>query len=284
MSMDQPTLPGMGHLATQFSPVNPAGAPSARARLSRAASTRVSYEQRSEDGNISLERMADGSWKTGDYDEADIEDIGYHPRTGLPAAGEMRSDEATDGRIGHIWGPHSGVPAEATYWGSTRSARNKGDLVEIPIQSSNEDYPAINTVQERVSAQRVNSLMGDRSLGSTPRIPRQLGRDVPVVWQEFPDQAQHGLAELHPPTLIDGNHRMTADVLSGQLFAQVRQITPQNLDKVAAQSAKVKYAEQDAQENEHRNPYAKWDMQARAVGTENAWDYYGSRKPDYEMD
>ena len=65
MSMDQPTLPGMGHLATQFSPVNPAGAPSARARLSRAASTRVSYEQRSEDGNISLERMADGSWKTG---------------------------------------------------------------------------------------------------------------------------------------------------------------------------------------------------------------------------
>lgn len=281
--MDQPTLPGMAHLAAQFSPANPTGA-TARAQLSQSSRTLDSYQQRYDDGNTSLERLADGSWGTVGYDDASMDDIGYHPRTGLPAAGEMRSDEATDGRIGYLWGPNAGIPREATFWGSTRSARNKGDLVEIPIQSADENFPAVNTVQERVSSQRVHSLLDDRSLGSTPRIPRQLGRDVPVVWQEFPDQAQHGRAEMHPPTIIDGNHRMTADVLNGQLFAQVRQITPQNLDEVAAQTAKVKRAESDATENEHRNPYAKWDGQARAYGTDNVRDIYGSRRPDWEMD
>ena len=63
-----------------------------------------------------------------------------------------------------------------------------------------------------------------------------LGRDVPVVWQG------------HAPTanIIDGNHRMTAAVLEGQLFQQVRRIDLHNMGGVVRQTAKVRAAQGQA--------------------------------------
>ena len=204
-------------------------------------------------------------------------------RHGIPAYGEAPTEALTSGRIEEYW--RGGAPTAATFGGSTISARNQGDVVEIPIQSASEGFPVLGTTQSRVSTQRVNQMLDDPGVRSTSRIPSSLHRDLPVVWQDVPDVAakeKHG-AETSPAQIIDGNHRMTSAVLEGQLFQQVRQITPDNIDRVQAQTDKVRSASASASGNPNRNPYAMWDGVERNYGGTFANDLYGSRKPDWNV-
>lgn len=136
-----------------------------------------------------------------------------HPRTGLPIHGEIDTAHIGLGQEGHI-------DANVSYHGSTSFARRSASTVrEIPIASAG--YKALHTVQRTVSSHRVHEAMEDPSTTASPRFPGAL-KELPYVYENNP--GKH--------TVIDGNHRMSAAVMRGEMFQPARVITRQDVPKI----------------------------------------------------
>lgn len=187
---------------------------------------------------LDRKRQGEARWETlrermrdedigGDYMDEEPEP---HPVTGLPAWGAIRTYKANPNRqtawerenadaepnIGFEYGS---VPHEVSFHGSTASARRRAGTAKwIPV-------PGIRTGQETVSAGRVHQAMESPETTSNPRVPF---RELPHVYEES-----------HPTnpgeriyTMIDGNHRMSANILQGKLFAEANVLTSRDKYRV----------------------------------------------------
>jgi hypothetical protein len=130
-------------------------------------------------------------------------------------------------------------PPGSGFHQSARSARLKvGRTAEIPIVG-------INTPQGEVQRSRLEEVIADPE-GSTynSRLQRQ---ELPHVFES--QQGEH--------MVIDGNHRVAGALSRGQMIAPVTLITPRDLPRLRAESARVNQHKKDAEQNPRRNPLAE---------------------------
>lgn len=175
-------------------------------------------------------RMADDDYSSnydnGEEDEDDEYLPGPHPRTGLPSWGNLNTHDDIGFGSGN-------VPSQASFHGSAPSARNAvGKVKWVPTVG-------LNTTQAEVSSQRVHQIIEDPNTGQTPRIPASIRPDVPHVYHSLRDDY----------TLIDGNHRASAEALQGRMFMQARVIESDDVGKVATKSKAVVAHKQAAERN-----------------------------------
>jgi hypothetical protein len=164
-------------------------------------------------------RYADSS-----HDEYD-EGAEPHPRTGLPDRGDL----STSDDIG--LNPHSGgIPPWASFHESSRAAWAKhGKVQEVPI-------PTLLTGQGEVSSQRVHELI-DNPNTRDARSVRGLAPDLPRVYRN----------DMGDDLLVDGNHRMTADLLQGRMFGQARVVTSNQRPEMTATNHRMHKAVERAE-------------------------------------
>lgn len=147
-------------------------------------------------------------------EDDDYEPPGVHPVSGLPDRGLYERAEDPNQWLnqkmpytGLASGRHSPVPDHMTYHGSSKNSWRKHSATEfVPLNQP------IHSVQSEVSVDRVHQLMDDREGTSDSRSARGLQRELPRLYRHRDDS-------LH---IIDGNHRITADMLSGRLFTEAR--------------------------------------------------------------
>lgn len=258
----QDTLPGMEHLAPPpatpepnrysrqgrtplpggYKPAGMRGSVPDRAGLEGRVARQAQGHQRWESMRT---RMEDERFDPDeDLDELD-QPIPAHPRTGLPAYGEIRTITPShpDPGLGdiHSIGMRSGsVPRPLSFHESSPSARNSvGKLEWIPV-------PGMQTVQSTVSSQRVHQALESPETTQNPRIPRSIRPDVPHVYASQ-DHDHMGALKGERFTVIDGNHRMSAHILSGRLFAEARVLRDKDIPGVTMKSKQVREAKSRAE-------------------------------------
>lgn len=277
-----PTLPGMEHLApapqkavsaspgstealmvrliNRDAPVGHRGSLSTRRAIGRA---KVRKEEARQVLQSTVERHHDhGLGRLGDMAPADVEDaigmpqVPRHHRTGLPVMGEIREhldptwdDERnldpsnSPNAIGFAEGDN--VPHWAEFHGSTRSAwRKHGTVEHVPT-------PLLTTHQDEVTATRLHAAIENPEANAHPRFAGlgHEGRELPRVFH----------AGGNDYRIVDGNHRLSADLLQGRLFSEARVVRPSQRDAMDRQNTRIRYMRQNAKDN----PNAQDPMEQR---------------------
>lgn len=194
--------------------------------------------------------------------DSEYEAPSIHPKTGLPESGQyIRSEDKNtwmNDRIPYTgWGSESpkDPPRPVSYHGSSHTSWRKHTTAEwVPLNRP------IHSTQEDVSLGRVHQLMGDREGTSDSRSARGLRRELPRMFKD------HG----GDYNIIDGNHRVHADVLAGRLFTEAYVAHPHNVPSFEKTNAVI---------NTHRkNAEARTGYEP----TQKLYNLYEGRTPDGE--
>ena len=199
-----------------------------------------------------LERKAAGKgrWESmrgrmSDEDQDGYEDdepIPTHPKTGLPERGNINTYDPMEGRR-NAWAelhaerePHIGfksgdVPWALAFHGSAPSARRAaGHNEEIPVAG-------LATVQRTVSLSRVHEALDNPETTASPRFPKG-HEELPHVYE---DAGQF--------TMIDGNHRASAHMLSNQMFMHAKVLRDSDIPRVSAHTGRIHRLKSLAEQN-----------------------------------
>lgn len=193
------------------------------------------------------------AWGQSDNAESHRDEHGYwqegpetHPATGLPMTGQyLRDDDSNTWMSERMpytgWGSGSTkeVPHQMSFHGSTHTSWRKHSATEfVPLNQP------IYSHQADVSLSRVHQLMDDREGTSDSRSARGLRKELPRM---FKDRAGDY-------NIIDGNHRVTSDILAGRLFTEARVAYPHNgpsFEKTNRDIEMKKFRAQDRHGTEH---------------------------------
>lgn len=163
-----------------------------------------------------------------DYDYMD-EEPEPHPTTGLPSYGALPTHKDFEGEPAIGFGRGS-VPPPLSFHQSTAGARRAAGRAEwIPV-------PGLQTPQQTVSATRVHQAMENPETTASPRFPPS-HRELPHVYEgmgQKPGERTY--------TMIDGNHRASANILQGRLFMEANVLRDQDIPKVTAHTARISKA------------------------------------------
>jgi len=182
-------------------------------------------------------------------------------RSTLPETGTWvrhRDDSWLDERIPFTgWGssrPYE-PPTHVDYHESTHTSWRKHTTAEyVPLTQP------VYSHQEDVSLDRVHQLMNDREGTSDSRSARGLRRELPRMFKDSKSQYH----------IIDGNHRVTSDVLSGRLFTEAYVAHPHNLPSFQATNSKIHEKKVAAREKHGYEP------------TRRMYNLYEGKTPDGE--
>ena len=178
------------------------------------------------------------------YEEEEAPDT--HPFTGLPERGNyFRAHDENQWLhqrmpfTGYGSGRRDPIPNPMSYHYSAKTSWRKHSTTEyVPLNQP------INSPQGEVSLERVHQLMADREGVSDSRSARGLQRELPRMFRDHSDG-------LH---IIDGNHRVTSDILAGRLFTEARVAYPHNgpsFEKTNRDIEMKKFRAQDRHGTEH---------------------------------
>jgi len=217
-----------------------------RGSIPERAALGARFEKR--DANRKIRDMSRARMQDEDYDpEAYDDPVGPepHPKTGLPAWGNL----STHHDIG--FGTSTSVDPAATYHGSTMSAWQQHGQRKFVAT------PLLNTGQTHVSSQRLHAAIEDPSTRAHGRIP---GRDeLPRVFHD----RMHGTESI-----VDGNHRLSADLLQGKLFSEVLWADNRSLPAMRATNQRIHKAKGNATRKVDADFVYERQMN-RYYGTEN---------------
>jgi hypothetical protein len=193
-------------------------------------------------GRLAKGRAAEGRWESlrrrhqeegmdpGDYDYMD-EEPETHPVTGLPSWGAVHTFAPRyggDPEAPNIGMEHGAVPGGLSFHGSAPSARRRAGTEKwIPTVG-------LRTPQDTVSASRVHEAMEDESTRYNPRVPF---RELPHVYEstgQRPGERTY--------TLIDGNHRASANILQGKMFMEANVLTDADIPHVQEMTRRISEA------------------------------------------
>lgn len=148
-----------------------------------------------------------------------------HSRTGLPESGEISTHDDIGMQM-----PLGNVPDWATFHGSSMSGWAKhGQIKEVPL-------PTLQTRQHEVSATRVHQLIDDPNTRDS-RTARGLAEELPRVYRNA----------MGDDMLVDGNHRVSADLLQGQMFGRARVLTAMEGPSMDSHNARIARHQESAQ-------------------------------------
>lgn len=179
-----------------------------------------------------------------DRDNSYDEQPENHPRTGLPSYGPLNTHH-------DIGFEYNDTPHAVSFHGSAASARTAAGNKRLGWVPT----PYLGTAQSSVSSSRVHGLMEDESSGQNPRIPRSVSADAPHVYHDEHDDY----------TIIDGNHRASADMLQGRLFTQAHVIRPTDIPDVRRRTIAINTAKARAGQS-HDADKAMEKLTARVYG------------------
>lgn len=292
LSGRQLALPGMEHLApeeqtvsrpkhssdiskrNQGKPVGMRGSASDRLYMDRTMPDRLARKrQNRERGESYVMRNEDEDEAGMAYGQHELaEEHGTHPRTGFPNKGEIETypNSDTSWREGtHLHMDEGYVPDPLRFHHSAPSARRLvGKDTEVPLYSAYSDS-FIGTAQPTVSAQRVHQQLEEPESAKSPRFHGTAIEELPHVYREREPLRPSGeIQDTH--TVIDGNHRTAAHLLSGQMFMRSRVLEDADIPEVQSRTARLKKQISDARHNPNRNPRAE-EMADEKYGGD--WDH-----------
>lgn len=178
------------------------------------------------------------------------EPLTTHPTTGLPAVGEIKTAD-----LGMKQAPESAIPQGISFHGGTvRAWMEHGRDAEVVTSN-------LMTPQREISAHRLHEVLADPGTHDNNEI-RGLPKDKPRVFRDRVHDRE---------ILVDGNHRIGADLLQGKLFSNVRLVDNRDLPGMRRTNTRVREAVARSNENPNINhaDFVAARMNDRYYGTGN---------------